>query len=310
MKRVGAVVSAVLGGISCLMAGSLAVFLLCKWVDGGRDDTEQLRAASFCVGSLVLAVLWMRWGLRQLRPKNPDARTQDREKKATIPRPERWRRPDAALPPGAKLWKYRADGASPGLFTRYRTGYVLGSVLAALALTIAVTVASMALPPRARNTLLLAMVLIVTAALVAAALRIGRVSYGMLVSFGRDGKGRMWFFDYMSPAFQAGRRSGTGGSGKLAAYFRQNRAAAQLIREIDESHLLERLIRSGACYPYGQQIVRVLQLREGPQSCQVLCDLKRQDGSLYTRNLLIPMRYEDYGALTQALRELGSSGPL
>lgn len=211
---------------------------------------------------------------------------------------------------GAHIWKYKKDNSSGRKFMKYRIFYLLGIMFFAIAVPSAVVFIGVGLSYQIYRILLLVTVPAVTAVVVGAALWIGKSTHGMLISFARDEENNMYLFDYNLSEFQNYAKihilgSGViGGAASVGSFFYNTAQDARMIENIDQNHLIEKIMESGEIYPYGQRIVSVDRIKEGRTSSTVYCVLGREDGSTFNRSIKIENSYDNYEELLYSLRRL------
>jgi hypothetical protein len=222
---------------------------------------------------------------------------------------ERQRERDSYTPvSGPCIWKYKKGMSAAKPWSRYRNTFFFGLFALAVILIGLSVFLSSDLPREFHAVMLCILVFGLTGVLATAAFCIGRTTQGMLLSFARDSSGRMYLFDYNLSAFREGCKQ----HGALFPsfglpvldYFLSNRQTAKLIEFVDGSQILEKIMASGEISPYGQEIISVDKIREGPSSARTFCTLVGEKGTIYGRSIVIPASYDSYEALLDALRRL------
>lgn len=204
---------------------------------------------------------------------------------------------------GVRVWKYKQDGSSANLYTRYRTMFFVLLILVAIILLIVTTIFSAELPFEARKIAGLGSIIVITLFIAFGSMWIGRATNAMMYCFAQDAGGRIYFFDYNHPMFQNHIKIHVVGNSavsqvaSIGAYFYSNAKEKKMIQNIDEQHIIEKIVSTDNAYRYGAELAEVMKIRGGLFATRVYIKLKRADQSCFQRSVVISKNMENYEQL-------------
>lgn len=205
------------------------------------------------------------------------------------------------------IWRLENGEPAGKRLLRYGFFYPVLLVLVVVALIFVMTLALIGVPEELRKWLLLAVVIGITFIVVMMALRFGRKGMGAKYAFARDGQGRIYLFDYTAPAFAS--VAGVRGMGRYHAdnpvlTFQQMRRDGKAIERMEDSGILEEIMRAGCAEAYGSEVVQVSGLRMQTDGFRAVCTLRRSGGGTYSRRLAVPAEVENYEVLFAAFQRM------
>ncbi|MDD4850546.1 MAG: hypothetical protein PHO10_07590 [Gemmiger sp.] len=325
VKKVIGVLLIVVGVLGGGLAVLLLAFQLWEWVTGGFYPLE-VRVTAFLAGVLTAMVLLVVGGVALLRSPPPPARA---PRAAPQPPPtfleqeraREWEQAahSAEVPTsGPYIWKYQGKTSAGKHFAGGINGFLLGVVVLGLLFCLGLVQFGAALQAGGMDTqatlwLETLMIFAISGVLVYLALMVGRRGNSQQIAFARDKAGRLYRFDYRAPAFRRyakGRHLTVIGVSTaasvlgVAAGFYNNLLTGRMIEQIDREGVVESIMASGQVYPYGNEIVSVEKMQEGPAACRVFCTLQRADGTRFATSIVLAKTYRHFDALRDNLQRL------